>query len=56
MLVAPERWSGLVGHYHLTTSKVDPGPAFDWARLLGDVRARLDARTARAGGHAPGRG
>ncbi|MEM8882965.1 MAG: N-acetylmuramoyl-L-alanine amidase [Planctomycetota bacterium] len=26
-------FSGLLGHYHLTTAKVDPGPAFDWERL-----------------------
>lgn len=28
------RFSGIVGHYHITESKVDPGPAFDWARVL----------------------
>ncbi len=27
-------FSGLVGHYHLTADKIDPGPAFDWERLL----------------------
>jgi len=26
--------SGLVGHYHVTDKKVDPGPAFDWDRLF----------------------
>jgi len=31
-------FSGLVGHYHLTTDKVDPGPAFDWERVLRDAR------------------
>lgn len=30
-------FSGIVGHYHLTTSKVDPGPAFNWQRLLAGV-------------------
>lgn len=30
---------GLVGHYHLTRAKVDPGPAFDWARLISGVEA-----------------
>ena len=34
-------FGGLVGHYHLTTSKIDPGPAFDWERVLGGVRAIL---------------
>jgi N-acetyl-anhydromuramyl-L-alanine amidase AmpD len=37
----PAGWRGIVGHYHLTTEKVDPGPAFDWDRFLGSVRARL---------------
>ena len=32
---------GIVGHYHLTTDKIDPGPAFDWARLLAGVKAEL---------------
>ena len=29
-----ERWSGLIGHQHITTRKTDPGPAFDWDHLL----------------------
>ncbi len=29
-----EQWHGLLGHYHLTTNKVDPGPAFDWQRVI----------------------
>lgn len=31
-------FSGIVGHYHLTTEKADPGPAFDWERLLRGLR------------------
>jgi hypothetical protein len=31
-------FSGLIGHYHITTDKVDPGPAFDWERLISGVR------------------
>jgi N-acetyl-anhydromuramyl-L-alanine amidase AmpD len=23
-------YHGLLGHYHVQTNKVDPGPAFDW--------------------------
>ena len=26
-------YKGLLGHYHVQTNKVDPGPAFDWGRL-----------------------
>ena len=28
-----ETWCGLIGHSHIQTNKVDPGPAFDWPRL-----------------------
>jgi N-acetyl-anhydromuramyl-L-alanine amidase AmpD len=34
---------GIVGHLHVSKSKVDPGPAFDWDRLLRDL-ARHGAR------------
>ncbi len=27
-------FSGIIGHYHVTTSKIDPGPAFDWEFFL----------------------
>ena len=27
-------FSGLLGHFHVTTRKYDPGPAFDWTRVL----------------------
>ncbi len=26
-------YRGILGHYHVQTNKVDPGPAFDWDRL-----------------------
>ncbi len=32
-------FSGLLGHFHVSAAKVDPGPAFDWDRLLAGVRA-----------------
>ncbi len=35
-------FSGLIGHYHITEDKVDPGPAFDWHRLLSGVRQCLE--------------
>lgn len=31
-------WSGLLGHYHVSSHKQDPGPAFDWERLLRETR------------------
>ena len=33
-----EDFSGLIGHWHITQAKVDPGPAFDWDRLVEGVR------------------
>jgi N-acetylmuramoyl-L-alanine amidase len=36
-----DAFGGLVGHYHLTTAKTDPGPAFDWDRVLAAVRSLL---------------
>jgi len=36
-------FEGIVGHHHLQTDKLDPGPAFDWERFL------VEARRARAG-------
>ncbi len=41
VLPSPAAWHGIVGHYHLTTEKLDPGPAFDWDRLLRSVQANL---------------
>lgn len=34
-------FSGILGHYHITDQKIDPGPAFDWDRLLAGVRQEL---------------
>lgn len=33
-----ETHAGLLGHYHVQANKVDPGPAFDWERLLSQAR------------------
>lgn len=32
---------GLIGHYHIQSNKVDPGPAFQWDKLLHDARQHL---------------
>ena len=37
-------FSGVIGHYHLTTNKIDPGPAFDWDGVLYGVRRELRTR------------
>lgn len=33
--------SGLIGHYHISGEKIDPGPAFDWERLVADAQRAL---------------
>jgi N-acetyl-anhydromuramyl-L-alanine amidase AmpD len=31
-------YSGLLGHYHIQSNKVDPGPAFDWDKVIDGAR------------------
>ena len=31
-------YEGILGHYHVQTNKVDPGPAFQWDRLIDGAR------------------
>lgn len=38
-------FEGVVGHYHVSADKYDPGPAFDWKRYL--AAARAAAKTSR---------
>lgn len=37
------RYQGLLGHYHVQQNKIDPGPAFDWDRVVTGA-TRLRAR------------
>jgi N-acetyl-anhydromuramyl-L-alanine amidase AmpD len=39
-------FSGVLGHWHVTEQKVDPGPALDWERLLRDARVSMSAAPA----------
>lgn len=52
-----EAFQGVIGHYHIQSNKVDPGPAFQWDRVLEDARrhrARMpDAPLERPGAHDP---
>ncbi len=34
-----ETYEGLLGHFHVQSNKIDPGPAFDWERLIATARA-----------------
>ena len=35
------RYQGLLGHFHVQTNKVDPGPAFQWDYLVEHARRYL---------------
>lgn len=37
-------YRGLIGHYHIQKNKIDPGPAFDWDRVVNGARKRLGQR------------
>jgi N-acetylmuramoyl-L-alanine amidase len=34
-------YRGILGHYHVQTNKTDPGPAFQWDRLVSEARKYL---------------
>jgi len=34
-------YRGLLGHFHVQQNKVDPGPAFDWERVVSGARRRM---------------
>jgi N-acetyl-anhydromuramyl-L-alanine amidase AmpD len=39
-----EQWQnyhGVLGHYHIQTDKVDPGPAFQWDLVIGGAKKLL---------------
>jgi len=33
-----EKYEGILGHYHIQTNKEDPGPAFDWDKVISKAR------------------
>ncbi len=50
-------YKGLLGHFHVQKNKIDPGPAFDWDRVIksarspvGETRAGFSTRTGRSTG------
>jgi N-acetylmuramoyl-L-alanine amidase len=36
-----ESYAGVLGHFHIQTNKIDPGPAFQWDRVIGGARKEL---------------
>lgn len=39
-------FAGVLGHYHVQTNKVDPGPALDWEKVVGGAKKLLDGESA----------
>jgi N-acetyl-anhydromuramyl-L-alanine amidase AmpD len=35
------RYQGILGHYHVQTNKVDPGPAFQWEHVIAGAKKLL---------------
>lgn len=46
-------YRGILGHYHVQLNKTDPGPAFDWDRLIAGARAQLGLPALRPGNANP---
>ena len=40
-------YAGVLGHFHVQANKIDPGPAFDWDRVIGGARQLLGLPPAR---------
>lgn len=38
-----ERFRGVLGHYHIQENKIDPGPALQWKKFIGEAQALLRA-------------
>ncbi|MEO6245266.1 MAG: N-acetylmuramoyl-L-alanine amidase [Opitutaceae bacterium] len=50
-----QKYQGVLGHYHIQTNKTDPGPAFDWDRVIGGARRMLGLPELSRGAAAPSR-
>jgi hypothetical protein len=37
-----KQFGGILGHYHIQTNKTDPGPAFNWEKVVGGAQKLLD--------------
>lgn len=50
-----KNYAGVLGHFHVQTNKTDPGPAFDWDRVIGGARRLLGLPGAAVSNGSPGR-
>ena len=37
-----EKFQGVLGHYHIQLNKTDPGPAFDWEKVLSEAKRLMN--------------
>ena len=44
-------YQGMLGHYHIQTNKVDPGPAFQWDYVVHNARELLNRAKPAPMGH-----
>jgi N-acetyl-anhydromuramyl-L-alanine amidase AmpD len=42
-----DKYEGVLGHYHVQTNKVDPGPALQWDYVIGEARRLMKERPQR---------
>ncbi|HEY6562861.1 MAG TPA: hypothetical protein VIY86_00065, partial [Pirellulaceae bacterium] len=40
------QYQGVLGHFHVQANKTDPGPAFDWDRVIQGASRLIDASSA----------
>ena len=48
-------YQGVLGHYHVQTDKQDPGPAFQWDRVIDGARKLMSSDALRANARARGK-
>ena len=44
-VLSKQQWGefgGVLGHYHVQNNKIDPGPAFQWDRVIRGARRELE--------------
>lgn len=44
-----KNYQGVLGHYHVQTDKVDPGPAFQWDYVIGNARRMMQPESSDRG-------
>ena len=41
-----KNFHGVLGHYHVQLNKTDPGPAFNWEKVIGGAKALMETEVA----------